>query len=124
MSNRRIDPEVEQQVIRLRKEGRTLTECARMCNISEATAVNVMKRNNMTGIRNVSEEGRKRLGGGPRMKSVKEVVDTYDELVIEAGAGGGYIVTIEETTGDERSTIPGAILAAEKKRKDGETNGT
>jgi hypothetical protein len=54
-----------------------------------------------------------------REAKLADLVEEYEVVTIEAGAAGGYVVTLDDQwTGGEHRSIPAALKAAEKVAED------
>lgn len=109
----------DERVVALRKAGYSCRAAAAELGVPESHIWNVMKRTGNTGrfqaapVRDGSSRGKR-----PQVGTYQRIADVLDEwgvLTIEEGAGGGYIVTLDdEWTGPERQSVRAAIEAAAK----------
>jgi len=103
-----VSESIKNQVIALRKAGRTCRETAIEVGCAESTVWSVMRRTGLNGqIRNIRPASRRPAA------SVEAAVERFGSVYIEEGMNGGYIATLgDEWTGSECATPQSAIRSA------------
>jgi hypothetical protein len=112
---RKIPYEVEQNIVRLRKQYYSCEATAQMCDVSIGTVYHVMRKYGLNGKIHAAHERAKRRPS--RAASITDKVRRHGEVTIESGLNNGFIATIDgEWTGGESGTVLGAINSAEERR--------
>jgi len=97
---------LDSEIISLRKSGLSCRAVAEELDIEEHAVWYCMRRHGLAGLLRAAPERK------PRMKiDIDYALDAFGELSIERGLNGGYLVTIDGRTGEERMSIEAAIRA-------------
>lgn len=98
---------LDTEIISLRENGYSCRAVAEELAIEEHKVWSCMRRNGLAGKLRAAPERK------PRMKiDIDYVLDAFGELAVERGLNGGYLVTIDGRTGEERMSIEAAIRDA------------
>ena len=102
---------LERDIITLRKDGLSCRETAERLGIKEYRVWRCMSKYGLAGQLRC-KHNRVNPDRTTPVAALRKALDDHDVVVIERGAAGGYIVTIDDKTGVECETIPRAVRAA------------
>lgn len=98
--------------------GKSQREIAESYGVAEHQIQYIIRKHNKCGTHHASTAGPGRGPSEPRMpkwtcaEMIGQLVYDYDDVTIEAGLNGGYIVTAGGWTSGEQRTVEGALAAA------------
>ena len=116
---RRISPETEQEILRLRHQGYTCKDTAARLGVTRGAVYYTMRRNGLNGKIHAGRSGKPGKRRPSRAASLADKVRRHGEITLETGLNNGFLATIDgKVTGSESRTLLGAINSAEEAQDD------
>ena len=97
---------LDTEIIDMRTNGLSCRAVAEELDLEEHEIWGCMRRHGLTGKLRAKPERK-----APVKIDIDYALDAFGELAIERGLNGGYLVTIDGKTGEERMSVEAAIRA-------------